>query len=108
MRTQQFNQISFAISDRQIVRKFNCIFLTTNTLSSQTLKRKIQLLVTKRCQNFIGGPYNVNVPIFYFQLGLSQYHLKNAKYRFWLQKEVENSIPSNFLIRDPGIVGSFI
>ena len=108
MRTQQFNQISFAIPDRQIVRKFNCIFLTTNTLSSQTLKRKIQLLVTKRCQNYIGGPYTVNVPIFYFQLCLSHYHLKNAKYRFWLQKEVENSIPSNFLIRDPGIVGSFI
>ena len=43
-----------------------------------------------------------------FSLCFSQYHLKNAKYRFWLQKEVENPIPWNFLIRDPGIMGSFI
>ena len=39
---------------------------------------------------------------------LSNQKLKIAKYRFWLQKEVKNSIPSNFLIRDLNIVASFI
>ena len=33
---------------------------------------------------------------------------KNAKYRFWLQKEVNNFIRQDFLIRDPQIVGSFM
>ena len=39
---------------------------------------------------------------------LSNQKLKIAKYRFWLQKGVKNPIPSNFLIRDLNIVGSFI
>eukprot|EP00493_Phyllostaurus_siculus_P020503 UN20828 len=39
---------------------------------------------------------------------LSSQKLKNAKYRFWLQKEVKNPIRQDFLIRDPQLVGSFI
>ena len=39
---------------------------------------------------------------------LSSQKLKNAKYRFWLQKGVKNSIRQDFLIRDPQLVGSFI
>ena len=39
---------------------------------------------------------------------LSRQKLKNVKYRFWLQKGVENHIRYVFLIRDPQIVGSFI
>ena len=39
---------------------------------------------------------------------LSSQKLKNAKYRFWLQKGVKNSIRQDFPIRDPQLVGSFI
>ena len=39
---------------------------------------------------------------------LSSQKLKNVKYRFRLQKGVENHIRYVFLIRDPQIVGSFI
>ena len=39
---------------------------------------------------------------------LSSQKLKNANYRFWLQKGVKNSIRQDFLIRDPQLVGSFI
>ena len=39
---------------------------------------------------------------------LSNQKLKNAKYRFGLQKGVKNSIQLDFLIRDPQIVGSLI
>ena len=39
---------------------------------------------------------------------LSSQTLKNGKYRFWLQKWVENHIRYVFLIRDLQIVGGFI
>ena len=39
---------------------------------------------------------------------LSSQKLKNAKYGFWLQKEVKNSIKQDFLSRDARIVGGLI
>ena len=45
---------------------------------------------------------------FWLMTILSSQKLENVKYRFWLQKGVENHIRHVFLIRDPQIVGSFI
>ena len=43
---------------------------------------------------------------FWLMTILSSQKLKNVKYRFWLQKGVENHIRYVFLIRDPQIEGS--
>ena len=45
---------------------------------------------------------------FWLMTILSSQKLKDTKHRFWLQKDIKNSIQQDFLSRDSRIVGGLI